>query len=180
VLPSATVKLPRVAAVVATEVRMRRVTTTLALALCLLGCGLAGQAGEPFALVTSWEPGSAESPACRATWWAAGELVLDPKHGTALKVESGDYLATKGATMPVLWWPSFTGRRLGNEVTVLDPDGNVVATTGRTYRINGSFEQVGFIACGDEVFPEGSPCFVPPTLGPEGVAPPCRATDDWP
>jgi hypothetical protein len=86
----------------------------------------------------------------------AGQLVFDPEYGTAIEVESGDYLATKGATMPVMWWPTFTGRRLGNEVSVLDPDGNVVAMTGRRYRITGSFEEVGFVACGDEVSPEGS------------------------
>jgi hypothetical protein len=134
---------------------MRRVLSTLALALCLLGCGAAALLGEPFQLVTSWEPGSAESPgACRPGWWVAGLLVFDPEYGTALKVEEGDYLATKGSTMPVLWWPTFTGRRLGDEVTVLGPDGNVVAMTGRRYRIQGSFEEVGFIACGDEVTPK--------------------------
>lgn len=157
---------------------MRRAITIFALALCLVGCG-GKPAGEPFRLVTSWEPGTAGGAGCRPGWWAAGQLVFDPTYGTALKVESGD--RPKGATIPVLWWPTFSGRRLGNEVSVLDPDGNVVVTTGRRYRIDGSFEEIGFVACGDEVFAEGSSCFLPPIVGPDGVEPsPCRTTDDWP
>ena len=134
---------------------MRRAVTTLALALCLVGCGWLPPPGEPFELATSWEPGSAEAPgACCPGWWVAGLLVVDPTHGTDIKVESGDYFATKGTTMPVLWWPTFTGRRFGNEVSVLDPHGNVVAKTGQRYRITGSFEKVGFVACGDMVTPQ--------------------------
>jgi hypothetical protein len=142
---------------------------TLVLGPCLLACDAAAPLGEPFELVTSWEPGSAESPACRPGWHLNGQLVFDPEYGTAIKVEGGDYLATRGATMPVMWWPSFIGRRLGNMVSVLDPDGNVVATTGRRYWISGSFEEVGFIACGGDVFPEGSFPFGPVGRDPNGL-----------
>jgi hypothetical protein len=132
---------------------MRGAIAALALALCLAGCGWFPPSGEPFELATSWEPGSAEHPgACRPGWWTAGRLVVDPKGGTAIEVEGGDK-AKKGDTMAVLWWPTFTGRRVGNEVLVLDPEGHVVATTGQRYRIMGSFEMIGFVACGDEVTP---------------------------
>lgn len=132
-------------------------TIVVALALCLVGCGEpASPSGEPFELVTSWEPGRAPVnggvSACRPGWWTAGRLVVDPKRGTAIEVEGGD-VYKKGATKPVLWWPIFTGRRVGNEVFVLGPDGNVVAVTGRRYRIGGSFEPVGFVACGAGVTP---------------------------
>jgi hypothetical protein len=134
---------------------MRRAIATLALAISLAGCGLVPTQGEPFELVTSWEPGSAESPgSCRPGWGTVGLLVIDPERGTAIKVDGGDFLDTNmGTTMPVLWWPTFTARRLGDVVSVIDPDGNVVATTGRRYRIAGSFEPVGFVACGADVLP---------------------------
>ena len=81
----------------------------------------------------------------------AGRLVVNPTGGTAIIVESGDYFAKNGTTIPVQCWPTFTGRRVGNEVSVLDLDGSAVATTGRRYRIEWSFEPVGFVACGDDV-----------------------------
>jgi hypothetical protein len=135
---------------------MRRAIAILALALLMVGCDSSLPGGEPFDLVTSWEPGSAEAPgACRPGWSVAGELVVDPQGGTAIKVEGGDYLISKGGQkgdiIRVLWWPTFTGRRFGNEVSVVGPDGKVVARTGRSYRITGSYEPIGFVACGDQV-----------------------------
>ena len=53
-----------------------------------------------------------------------GRLVIDPNGGTALVVEEGgNYYGDKtvGATSPVWWWPKFTGRRVGNEVEIVDP-----------------------------------------------------------
>ncbi len=129
---------------------MRRTIASLVLAAGVVGCDAAAPLGEPFALRTSWEPGSAAYPgACRPGWWAEGLLVVDPNGGTAMNVDGGDRPA--GSTISVLWWPTFTGRRVGSEVAVLGPDGKVVATTGRRYRIEGSFEPIGFVACGDEV-----------------------------
>ena len=84
-----------------------------------------------------------------------GSLVVDPRGGTAIIVEGGDF-AKVGDTMPVQWWPKYTGRRVGNEVEVLDPDGNVVATTGRRYRIEAAFpmqEDAALVACGHDVTP---------------------------
>ena len=98
---------------------MRRVSTTFALALCLLGCSLAP--GEPVALLTGVNPDYC---------YAGGEqgvtalLIVDPTHGTSFDGR------------PVMWPVGFTGRRVGAEVEVLDAQGNVKATTGRTYHIS--------------------------------------------
>ena len=63
-----------------------------------------------------------------------GELITDPRSGTALK--SGPDLH------PVRWPWGFTGRRVGSEVEVRDPDQNVVATTGGSYEV--FYTEVGF------------------------------------
>jgi hypothetical protein len=45
--------------------------------------------------------------------------------------------------MTVAWRPGFTARRSGSEVEVLDPQGIVVATTGRSYRFSGGIVSAG-------------------------------------
>lgn len=93
-----------------------RVTTTLALALCLLGCN-----SQPVAVLTG-----VDANAC----YAGGEsgptalLVVDPKYGTSFDGK------------PLMWPVGYTGRRLGDEVEVLNAAGTVVATTGRLYHIS--------------------------------------------
>jgi hypothetical protein len=80
---------------------------------------------------------------------AEGPLTVDPKWGTAITDEG----VNGGFTAPVMWPPRYTGRRVGSEVVVLDSRGNVVATTGRKYRIEGASDknemgQSGWVACG--------------------------------
>ena len=59
----------------------------------------------------------------------ARRLVADPKFGTALKSANGDSVGAE--------WPSgYTGHRAGSEVEVYDAGGRLVATTGRSYRID--------------------------------------------
>ena len=111
---------------------MRRIGTSLALALCLLGCtfgpkmltgsmGLCGWAG----------PGPV----------IEGPLLPDPVAGIAIKVESADSgysygLPPIGSIVPVMWPPGFTGHRLsGGEIEVRNNGGEVVATTGNRYRL---------------------------------------------
>jgi hypothetical protein len=110
---------------------VRRITTTLALALCLLGCtskptlltftgGICGWAG----------PGT----------WVAGPLVYDPDNGTSVTVErSGSGYGSGlpiGGTLPVAWPWGYNGhRQTGGEVEVRDGAGTVVATTGRRYSL---------------------------------------------
>ena len=101
---------------------MWRARGTVALTLCLMGCGAIPR-GEPVELLT----GARDQ--CFLSW-TDGRLVVDAEYGTALA--DGDRAGT-----PVMWWPGFTGRRVGSEVEVLDPEGNVVAITGKRYRIHG-------------------------------------------
>lgn len=111
----------------------RRATTTLVLAMLVLGCGSPMLPGQPVALLTGDYQGMAASGAC-FTYWVEGPLTVDPEYGTA--ITDGD-LAT--VPVPVMWRPGYTGRRVGSVVEVRDPAGNVVATTGRRYRIDGGY-----------------------------------------
>jgi hypothetical protein len=130
-----------------------RFVLSLLVVLLAAGCG-ALSAGEPFALVHSEGPADADKGMCSLGWTVRGRLVIDPNGGTAIVVDGADYtglkVATVGDTSPVWWWPKFTGRRVGNEVEVLDPGGKVVATTGQRYSILLAFPPAGppFVACG--------------------------------
>jgi len=98
---------------------MRRVATTLALALCLLGCGQA-PVGVPVQLLTGVD-------ACYAGGEQGVESVLlpDPEFGTRFD------------DRPVMWPLGFTAvQLLGGEVAVIDDDGKHLATTGKTYFIS--------------------------------------------
>jgi hypothetical protein len=99
------------------------------MALCLVGCALAE--GDPVRLITG-TPTDVSAGSCY-TDFAVGRLVVDPTYGTAIADQSGL------ATTPVAWRPGFTARRVGSEVVVHDAIGNVVATTGRTYKIAGGY-----------------------------------------
>jgi hypothetical protein len=106
---------------------VRRVITTLALALVVVGCsaahsgGSAAASAEPVELLTGvdgcWAGGESSSG-------ISGLLVSDPGSGTAIN------------GTPIMWPIGFTGRRAGGEVEVLNADGKIVATTGRTYHIS--------------------------------------------
>ncbi len=109
----------------------------------------------PFALVYGDGPADGRSGGCSLGWGTEGRLVIGPSGGTAVVVEGGDF-AKVGDTLPVLWWPKFTGRRVGNDVEVLDPDGKVVATTDQRYRIESAypFDTRGpLVVCSGEVTP---------------------------
>lgn len=97
---------------------VRRVITTVALAICLVACD-----SLPVVLLTGLDScyAGGEHPAFQ------GLLIPDPDYGTRIE--------GKG---PVMWPVGYTARRVGllaGEVEVLDQDGNVVATTGKTYAI---------------------------------------------
>ena len=131
---------------------MRRAITILGLALCLVSCASLPSA-DSFELAHSKEPAAGRDGMCSLGWWTAGKLVVDPKGGTAIIVEGGDF-GEVGDTLPVEWWPKYTGRHVGNEVSVVDPGGNVVATTGQRYRIESAFPMdAGFVVCGGDVTP---------------------------
>ena len=101
---------------------MRPALTTLALALCLLGCAhevrlLTGEVNLLTGVDSCYAGG--EIP------MYAGLLIPDPEYGTRIE--------GKG---PVMWPTGYTGSRLADgQVAVLDASGVVVATTGREYAI---------------------------------------------
>ncbi len=124
----------------------------LALALCLGGCAL--WPSDPVLL--TGEPMGPNS--CFASATGTGLLVIDPKYGTAI-IDNGQQSAVGLGDEPltVAWRPGLTARWIGSEVEVLDPQGNVVAVTGRSYRIDGGLssgptwpdpEGTLFLACG--------------------------------
>ena len=117
---------------------MRRLVTALALAVCLFGCG---SAGEPVELLTDVTAGPG---GCWLNAYQSNEeLVAHPEYGTAIKYGSG-------AIEAAVWPRGFTARRNGSEVEVLDASGAVVATTGRRYAFYwlGSRPH-GEVLCGD-------------------------------
>jgi hypothetical protein len=70
---------------------------------------------------------------------ASGPLIVDPKYGTA--IVDNDVHAVSPVT--VAWRPGYTARRIGSEVEVLDPQGNTVASTGRSYWLAGGYVSAG-------------------------------------
>jgi hypothetical protein len=113
----------------------KQLAATLALALCLVGCGLLAPDGDPVQLLTG-PPGDWGGCFTNA---AAGPLSVDPKYGTA--IIDNDVRSTSPVT--VAWRPGFTGRRIGSEVQVFDPHGNAVAITGKSYVLAGGYVSAG-------------------------------------
>jgi|SRR5215212_4124815 len=98
---------------------MRRFTATFALALLLLlGCDATST--DRVELLTGLDScyAGAQSPNF------GGLLISDPEYGTRIDGR------------PVMWPSGYTGRRVGTEVEVVDQSGNLVARTGREYRIS--------------------------------------------
>jgi hypothetical protein len=137
----------------------RRIAITLALALAAV---LAGCAGEPVKLLTGGHHGC--SIGGSAPMGIVGVLIADPQAGTAIRVdpdmavEWGPEIA--GSTLPVMWPPGFTGRRLpSGEVEVLHAEGAVIISTGRhvplqTQFMGGIDRRAGvYMACGGREFP---------------------------
>ena len=119
---------------------MRRIASKLALALCLLGCGPNAPSEARVALLTGDGPFREEwrYEACY-TSGAGGLLTVDPQYGTAISDTHLGGPNAPGPVSPVMWWPGYSAWRVGSEVEVRDPAGNVVATTGHEYRLEGGY-----------------------------------------
>ena len=114
---------------------MKRLVTTIAVVLCLVGCGPSAGSlltGDPLGGGCYLATGS-------------GRLVVDPSYGTAIIGDGG----TVDQLTVVAWRPGYTARRNGSEVEVLDPQGRVVATTGHSYIVPG-----GYVFPGDTTWPD--------------------------
>lgn len=125
---------------------MRRVTTTLAMALCLLGCG---SPGAPVELLHF--EGSAG--ACSIAGGYEVDLIADPTYGTVAGDDTKAFGMVSDVGRPI-WWPTgYTGRRFGSEVVVYDSDGKEVARTGRQYSMWPPFDRSAagqrLVACWD-------------------------------
>jgi hypothetical protein len=117
---------------------VRRIVTSLALALCLLGCDAGVLPWDQIPLRTS----DTDTPVGCFLAGVEGELIVDPEFGLAWRAGTDDI-------RPVVWPRGFTGRRVGIEVEVLDRDGKVVATTGWKGEITYSKLESGLVfACG--------------------------------
>ncbi len=95
---------------------MRRITATLALALCVLGCG---PTGEQVPLTTL------EGQTCCLLSYEVVDLVAHPTHG----------VVSKGSDQPYRWQAGYTAWRVGSEVEVRDASGWVVLRTPGRFRI---------------------------------------------
>jgi hypothetical protein len=97
---------------------MRRVTATLALALCLLGCR---SPSDQVPLITDE---AAAGGGCILLYEVV-DVVADPTSGTVVK----------GGGWPLRWPKGYTAWRVGSEVEVVDRSGIAVLRTGGRYRI---------------------------------------------
>jgi hypothetical protein len=95
--------------------------------------------GDPVQLLTG--PPGGNGGSCFAAS-ASGLLVVDPTYGTAI-VDNNlqSMVPVSDVPVTVAWRPGFIARRSGSEVEVLDPQGNAVAITGRSYRLDGGYLQ---------------------------------------
>jgi hypothetical protein len=118
------VKLLLAASEAATQDRRRWVITTLALALCLFGCGSAALQSDGVRLVIDESVGridvNGEFVVGCGLMPTYGELIADPTFGVAFK----------GTGAPAVWPRGTTGWRVGTEVEVRDALGRVMTTTG--------------------------------------------------
>ena len=79
--------------------------------------------------------------------FAVGELVVDPVAGTAITQVSRGIDHDQVSVTPVRWPSGYTARRSGSEVEVLARNGEVVARTGSTYRLQGGYERDAWMTC---------------------------------
>ena len=117
---------------------MKRLVTTIAVVLCLVGCG--PSAGS---LLTF---DSRDGLCFLAS--VSGRLVVDVGHVTAISPEADDHGGMLDGPRIVAWPSGYTARANGSEVDVLDAQGRVVATTGHRYILPG-----GFVGPDDRGFP---------------------------
>ena len=114
---------------------VRRITTSLLVALAVVGCSRG-----PVQLLTG-APQSCSDPGFD---FVEGQLLADARAGTVIKIglmaSHTNIIITPGPSprelTPVMWPAGFKGRwGSGNQVEVMDSEGKVVATTGMTYRL---------------------------------------------
>ena len=117
-----------------------RLVAMLAVALLLAGCG--SLMPRPAVQLLTGDPSQVEglgrSDACFMDM-AEGPLTADPTYGTMIEIRHQEIIPRESPypRLPVVWLPGFTGRWVGSEVEVLDPQGQVITITGHNYTIVG-------------------------------------------
>jgi hypothetical protein len=117
---------------------MRRGFAIAMLAFALVGCDRPVVVRVPVDLAIRTDN---VTPACHLNW-IDGTLVPHAEAGVAI-VENG------GRTLPVLWPEGFTAQRVGDVVEVFNQDGELLAQTGRRYRLAGGNDEAGWRGCDD-------------------------------
>jgi hypothetical protein len=135
----------------------------LAVALCLAGCSAFDQEPVPSGQVVQLPiPRPLEDPQARLAvcalprWVIAGQLIWDAANGrvrmklTAVhspddpSVSVGTFRGEAGQVGPAVDWPQgYTGVLAAGGVAIVDPAGNLVAMTGRSYAMKVSVGIVG-------------------------------------
>lgn len=100
--------------------------------------------GEPVPLLTG--EGYGGQGGCYLNFFV-DELVVDPVNGTAVIESYTIDGQPKTRVVPIMWPSGYTGRGSGAEVEVLARNGEVVARTGATYRIQGGYEGAVWRTC---------------------------------
>jgi hypothetical protein len=123
---------------------MKRLVTTIAVVLGLVGCGPSGGSlGPSGGSLLTGDPTGGKFDCFLAE--GGGLLVFDPSYGTAIIGEGG---TVDGLTI-VAWRPGYTARPNGSEFDVLDPQGRVAATTGQRYLLHGGYVDAGDVGRSD-------------------------------
>lgn len=120
-----------------TKTRLLAALILAALAFVLVFFVLTRWPGEPVPLLTS--EGYGGQGGCYLNFFV-DELVVDPLSGTAVIESYTIDGQPKTRVVPIMWPSGYTARRSGSEVEVLTRNGQVVARTGATYRIQGGYE----------------------------------------
>jgi hypothetical protein len=122
---------------------MKRAAATLTLALLVLGCGLLPDSSVQ---LLTYIPQGGEGCYLNEV---NGLLVVDANYGTAL-IENGARPGASPNPLRVAWPTGYTAQRVGSEVEVLDPHGNVVMTTGQRVTLIGGYGGVGGVPAWEE------------------------------
>ncbi|MEO8502124.1 MAG: hypothetical protein ABI565_14485 [Vicinamibacteria bacterium] len=122
--------------------RPARAFSTLVLsAVFVAACGVTGVGNETVPLRTS------SKPACYAGLWGGG-LAFDPGTNTFT------FTPDSYGSVPVEWPSSWTGRRSGSEVEILNRHGEVLYRTGTRVHLQGGSDYTAadhaFLACSIE------------------------------
>jgi hypothetical protein len=99
--------------------------------------------GQVIALPTQPATPGGETPAPCPAAEITGHLLRDPEYGLVIAVDLSE------AVLPVVWPYGFSGETQGDEVVLLNAEGQPVARTGQRLRLDGGELPTGmWLSCG--------------------------------